>query len=181
MPMAHALAERVTTSWPREHDELRSTAFLALVEAAQLFDPSRNVNFATYARHRIRGALRDYQRLLYSAGWRGDRAHAPVFRTLEKDSEQYGQVLGIQPEPPVGAAAEVAEAVEEWLQRLPKAHAAVCRLIYLHGKSQDEAAKLVGCSKSFVSRIHREAITWLIQDYQQARAGRDLDFDEPSA
>ena len=144
-----------------------------IVEAAQLFDPSRKIGFAAYARHRIRGALRDFQRLLYSAGWRGDQTHAPVFRTLEKDSEEYGQVIGILPEPPLGAAVEVAEAVEQWLRKLPKAHAAVCRLIYLHGKSQEEAANLVSCSKSFVSRIHREAITWLIQDYQQACAGRN--------
>ena len=82
-------------------------------------------------------------------------------------------VLGIEPEPPVGTWIESTEAVEFWLRRLPKAHAAACRLIYIHGKSQDEAATEVGCSKSYLSRLHREAINWLIREYHQAGAAQD--------
>jgi RNA polymerase sigma factor (sigma-70 family) len=155
---------------PGERDELESTANLALVEAAQTFDPSVSVNFATYARCRIRGALRDFRRLMVSAGWRGDPAYYPVFQKVGNDVERYGQVIGISPDRPVGTEIEATDAVEDWLRRLPRAHAAACRLIYIDGKSQDQAAAIVGCSKSFLSRLHHDAITWLLQDLREARA-----------
>jgi len=156
-----------------ESEELEATAYLALVEAAQNFDPARNVNFATFARHRIRGALRDFQRFLLSASWRGDPAQRPVFNSLGKNTERKGRVIGVEENEPVGDEIESTEAVEEWLRRLPKSHAVACRHIYIGGKSQDEVAELLGYSKSFLSRLHREAISWLIRDYQAARAGKD--------
>ncbi|MFI5456310.1 MAG: sigma-70 family RNA polymerase sigma factor [Isosphaerales bacterium] len=174
MPMARTLAKRYRFRW-QEREDFEATAYLALVEAARTFDPARKVNFATYARHRIRGALQDYQRLLMSEDWRGDRAISPIFTSLGEDTEAHGKVLGIEPERPIGTEVESTEAVEEWLRRLPRAHAVACRHIYIHGKSQDEVAALVGCSKSFLSRLHREAISWLIQDYQAARAGQERD------
>jgi len=176
MPMARQLAQRWYSNWPAEHDELQSTAYMALVEAARTFDPSRKVGFGTYARHRIRGALRDFERVLLSVGWRRDEKYPAMSQKLRVFDERQSVVIGIHPERPVGAWIEAVEAVEEWLSRLPRAHAAVCRLIYISGKSQDEAAAAVGCSKSFLSRVHREAITWLIRDYEQARAAhRDTD------
>jgi RNA polymerase sigma factor (sigma-70 family) len=175
LPMARQLAQRLSTTWPTHPDELQSTAYMALVEAAQTFDPTRNVGFGTYARHRIRGAIRDFQRLIYSGGSRAARAQRPVFQVLRKFDEDNGEVLGIEPEPPVGTWLEATEAVEYWLKRLPKAHAVACRLIYIHGKSQDQVASEVGCSKSYLSRLHREAITWLIRDYHETRANRAED------
>ena len=66
----HDLAGPIAKSWSRRR-------IWHLVEAAQTFDPSVSVGFGTYARHRIRGALRDFQRLIYSGGSRavgGDSA-----------------------------------------------------------------------------------------------------------
>jgi RNA polymerase sigma factor (sigma-70 family) len=176
IPMAKALANRAVRLGAPEDEEFLSAAYMALVEAALTFDPSRKVNFATYARHRIRGALRDYQRLVLAAGWRGDPAHRPVFETLRGNVEDYGRVLGAHKDRPVGAEIESAEAVEQWLRRLPRAQAAACRLIYLHGKSQDEAAVLLGCSRSYLSRLHRDAISRLIQDYHEASASQRLAY-----
>lgn len=167
IPLAQAMVRRAARLGTAEGEELQSAAYLALVEAALTFDPSRKVNFATFARYRIRGALRDCQRWL-AAGWRGDPAHQPAFQSLRDNVEEFGRVLGPEQGPPVGAEIESTEAVEKWLRRLPRAHAAACRLIYLHNKSQDEAAALLGCSKSYMSRLHREAISRLIQDYHEA-------------
>jgi DNA-directed RNA polymerase specialized sigma subunit len=61
-------------AWPGAQDEFESAALLALVEAAQAFDPTRGVKFTTFAHHRISGALRDLKRELYSRGGRGDVA-----------------------------------------------------------------------------------------------------------
>lgn len=53
LPMARSLAKPLKKAWPAEKEEFESAALLALVEAAQSFDPSRNVKFATFARYRI--------------------------------------------------------------------------------------------------------------------------------
>jgi RNA polymerase sigma factor (sigma-70 family) len=173
LPMARQLARRLHSTWPFHREELESTAYMALVEAAQTFDPSRGVGFGTYARHRIRGALRDLQRVICSGKSRAAGATAPVFQKLKAFDEHNGMVLGVEPDPPVGTWIESTEAVEFWLRRLPRAHAAACRLIYIHGKSQDQVAVEIGCSKSYLSRLHREAINSLIRDYHVVAAAHE--------
>ena len=64
------MAGRMGKRLPGASDELQSVAYLALVEAAQSFDPSRNVNFATFARLRIQGALLDLRREIVERGAR---------------------------------------------------------------------------------------------------------------
>jgi RNA polymerase sigma factor (sigma-70 family) len=161
VPMARQLARRVCKTWPNAQDELQSTACLALVEAARGFDPSRGIGFGAYARHRIRGALRDLERLFSADGQHrsGQRPSSPGVSVFD---ERNAATIAIEPKRPICAPAKVAKAVERWLSRLPKAHAAACRLIYVHGKSPDEAAVEVGCSRSFLSRLHREAVLSLI-------------------
>jgi RNA polymerase sigma factor (sigma-70 family) len=169
LPMAHHLAQRLCAVWPAERDELESTAYLALAEAAQAFDSSRKVGFGTFARHRIRAALRDLQRLLSVDGWPGSGEQGPMRPELSRFHDRIGPALGVEPEQPVEAETEEARAVDEWLRRLPKAHAAVCRCIYRGGMSEDEVATELGCSKSMLSRMHREAITGLIRTYHRVR------------
>ena len=65
LPMAEAMVLRLRCR-DHERDELNSVAYMALVEAAQTFDPTRTVNFATFARLRIRGALQTYRKILLS-------------------------------------------------------------------------------------------------------------------
>jgi RNA polymerase sigma factor (sigma-70 family) len=142
---------------------------MALVEAAESFDPSRNVKFATFARLRIVGALRDVQRRMAPTGWRSDASHAPSLGSLGPHAELYGRVLHSQPDPPIGEEIQAVEAVEAWLRKLPPKHAAACRQIYLHGKTQAEAAEALGCSQSRLCYLHREAIamlngSWYAQD-----------------
>ncbi len=171
LPMAESLANGYKLQRRIERDELRATAYMALVEAARTFDPVRKVNFATFARHRIRGALRDYVRFLMSASWRGQSRPRPLFQSIGPESEETGRVIGISAERPVGSEIDSIEAVEQWLRLLPATHALTCRLIYIGGKEQDDVAKLLGYSKSHVSRIHAEALSWLIDDINARRAG----------
>jgi RNA polymerase sigma factor (sigma-70 family) len=178
LPMAESIVARSRRNRQIERDELQATAYLALVEAAQTFDPTRGVNFATFARRRIRGAIRDCQRLLLCDGWRGDASRRPVYQKLGRDAEQYGRVLGIEPDWPVGRRIEANDAVEQWLRRLPRAHAAACKLIYIDGKTQDEVAALVGCSKSYLSRLHQQALMLVIEDLRKARGDQVVDLTE---
>ena len=81
-------------------------------------------------------------------------------------------MLGITREKPVGAEIESIEDVENWLRRLPQTHALACRLIYLSGKSQDEVAELLGFSRSHLSRMHNEALSWLDRRTSNADRGQ---------
>lgn len=169
VPMARSLAKPLKLAWPLEGDEFESAAMLALVEAAQSFDPSRNVKFATFARYRIWGALRDVQRGLITAGWRGDLENAPSVSSLTCNAEERGRILNAEPDRPVGEEFEALEFVENCLRQLPTKHAACCREIYVNGKTQGEAAEAIGCSKSRLSYLHKESLE-LINDALAYRA-----------
>jgi RNA polymerase sigma factor (sigma-70 family) len=170
------LAESVATIYRDRHlvdrDEIRSAAYMALVEAARTYDPSRRVNFATFARHRIRGALRDYLRFALASRGRGKNLLSPQFEKLHLGLEEEGRVRGIAPQKPVDARIESLDDVESWLRRLPKTHALACRMIYMSGKSQDEVAALLGFSRSYLCRLHNEALRLLIEDYNRSVDGQ---------
>ena len=141
-----------------DHDELRSAAYVALVEAAQTFDAANNVNFATFARHRIRGALIDCRRWWLKMSRSAIRVDSPRFRRLSERDEREGKILAVEDSSELGYSLEEVEEVERHLRRLTKAQASACRLIYLDGKSQDETAALLGYSKAYLSRLHRDAL-----------------------
>lgn len=176
VPLARKLAKPLKLSWPGESEEFESAAMVALVEAAQSFDENRNVKFATYARHRIRGALRDVQRSLVVPGWRDDMENAPLLASLMADAEEYGRVVNATPDPPVGEEMEMVDYMEAWLRKLPAKHAQACRHLYLHGKTQGEAAEAMGCSKSRLSYLHKESLeiigdAWRYERQRLARKG----------
>lgn len=162
MPLARSLARPLKDTHPRAWEEFDSAACLALVEAAESFDETRNIKFATFARHRINGALRDVQRDLF------DRVRRTTVRAVRSEhSRRWGQheggsqVLGLEPDPPIGTELERRELVEVWLGRLPAKHAATCRRLYLQGMTQTEAAQSLGYSQSRLSSMHREALAML--------------------
>jgi RNA polymerase sigma factor (sigma-70 family) len=158
MPMAKALAKPLKLTWPNESTEFESSSMSALVEAAQSYDADRLVKFATFARYRIWGALRDTQRALITAARGGELEGAPTLTPLSYDSEERGRVLGSEPDPFVGAELESTEFVEWLFRKLPAKHAEACRQIYIHGKTQGEAAVVLGCSKSRLSYLHKQAL-----------------------
>jgi RNA polymerase sigma factor (sigma-70 family) len=168
LPMARAMAKPLKAAWPVAWDEFESAACLALVEAAEAFEPERNVRFSTFARHRIWGALRDVQRGLVPLGWRADCGRAPAMVHLTPTCERRGTVLGIEPDSDVGCDLEAIDSLERRLKSLPAKHAAACRQIYLHGQTQGEAAEVLGCSQSRLSYLHREALAMLNGSWQAA-------------
>jgi RNA polymerase sigma factor (sigma-70 family) len=170
LALARSLVRRFKQTWRSEADDFESVAYVALVEAARLFDPDRNVKFSTFAHHRIRGALIDLQKKLIVSRYRNGSETSPTFQRLGDDTEQYGRVLCATPEEPVGTELEAVEAVESWLRTIPGSHARACRHIYIEGLSQDEVAERIGCSKSYVSKLHREALAWLTESVQRARS-----------
>jgi RNA polymerase sigma factor (sigma-70 family) len=164
LPLAYSLAKkrnirRMRVGAPDEIHEMRSAATMALVDAAGKFDPTLGVNFAVFSRRRIEGSLSDFERLVLWYNWQGKIDSRPKFRKLSLGVERRGRVLYMQEDPPVGTQFDAIEEVEVRLRPLPPLQAAVCRLIYLEGKSQDEAAKALGYSKSYFSRVHQAALS----------------------
>jgi RNA polymerase sigma factor (sigma-70 family) len=164
LPLARSLAKPLKMIFTQWKDEFESAACLALVEAARSFDPSRNIQFATFARFRIRGALVDVGRGMGLSGWESDPEDAPGVVTLTPYNEEHGTVLAVNP-PPVGSEFEDVDAVEHWLRKLPKKHASVCRMQYLYGKTQMEIAAKLGCSQAEVTRLHRKSLELLSDPY----------------
>src|SRR5689334_18139672 len=87
LPLARKMAKPLKMMWPCAEDEFESAACLAVVEAAQSFDPGRNVGFGTFAMMRVQGALRDVQRDMIPRGWRDDPENAPFITSLEDGME----------------------------------------------------------------------------------------------
>jgi RNA polymerase sigma factor (sigma-70 family) len=170
LPMAMTLAKRHEMTWPEARDDFKSAACLALVEAAEAYDPTRQVKFPTYARYRITGALLDVKRHRTALGWRSTFDEAPVVTCLSGGYDHWGRVFNIEPDPPIGTELERAEAVEELLQGLPPRYAAACRQIYIHGLTHAEAATRLGCSQSRLSFMHRQAIAMLKANARHPRA-----------
>ena len=169
LPLARSLAKPLKMLFRQWKDEFESAAALALVEAARSFDPARKIKFATFARFRIRGALVDVGRGMGLAGWEGeDSDDVPGVVTLTPFNEEHGQVLVAVAAPPVGSEFEDIDAVEQWLRKLPKKHASVCRQYYLYGKTQSEIAEGMGCSQAEVTRLHKKSIELLSEPYDTA-------------
>lgn len=68
LPLAEFLADRIWAQLPRcvGRGDVRSAAYIGLMEAVEGFEPRRGIQFETYASVRIRGAVLDELR---SADW----------------------------------------------------------------------------------------------------------------
>lgn len=168
LPLALALARPLKHAWAVAHDEFESAALMALVEAARVYDNTRKVRFATFARHRVRGALRDVQRSLALKGFRQDpnAPDAPRLLSLQLSVGSNAEprvrfVLAEEREDNPETVVDETDALEAWLRKLPRRHAAACREIYLNDCTQAEAAHRLGCSQSRLSYMHHEALVML--------------------
>src|SRR5271165_4661000 len=154
---------RSLTRFPDAVDEFQSAAFLALVEAAQSFDSSRRVGFASFARHRIWGALCDLRREIIKRVRRCGAEAELVATRLAKGFQTGGRLIGVEPDEPVGSELEALETFENWIGQLSRLQARAFRHIYLDGKTQAETAALLGCSKWSLNRMHSQGLSLLQQ------------------
>jgi RNA polymerase sigma factor (sigma-70 family) len=179
LPLARNLAKPFKKAWAPYWDDFESAACLGLVQAAQSYDASKEVEFPTYARRRILGELRDVKRDMQLSGWR-DNQTPPTVEHLGRKTEQGGRVVGTTPDLPVGTPLQARETVERWLTRLPKLHASVCRLIYLEEMTSRQAGAVLGRSKTRINIIHRESLALLNDSfYWKNKAAHPDDWVKP--
>ncbi|CAN5602633.1 hypothetical protein BH23PLA1_BH23PLA1_14300 [soil metagenome] len=161
LPLARNMAKPLKQIYPRDWEEFESAACMALVEAAEAFDPGRDVKFSTFARTRIWGALLDVKRRRRVRSRRPDPRGPSNYQLVDPDPSDGHRVLIAAPDGDIGFEFEAIEGIENWLRKLPKNHASTCRQIYLHGKTHSETASAMGLSSSRVSSLHLEALQML--------------------
>ena len=161
LPLAKLMARKHALKWKFGTDDLESAAYLALVEAAQRYNPSRNIQFSTYARHCIQGAIRTALQVRFDE-----------HREAEQEYPQADEYPGFSKKGRLRFEdrdrdfVDAVDTVESWLKKLPIQHAAVCRQIYVEGRAQVNAATWLACSKSRLSALHKEAIEMLNGSWQ---------------
>jgi RNA polymerase sigma factor FliA len=97
---------RMVTQVPSfmNRDDMRSAGMIGLLDAANKFDPSKNILFKTFAEHRIRGAILDEMRKLdwFSRSLRDK--HNRIARTIsdlelrlgrDPDESEIAQAMGL--------------------------------------------------------------------------------------
>jgi RNA polymerase sigma factor (sigma-70 family) len=176
-PMARSLSRMIKLKWSRDREEFDAVAEMALVEAAQAFNPRRGVKFTTFARFRIIGALKDFERYLYNKAYPRQMPDvARAYHYVPGEAEGAALMLKSRDEP-VGSEIEAAEEVEHWLQLLPPRHARACRELYVAARTQGQAAEAMGCVKSRVCTLHAEALEILRQSPAVREAALALGLD----
>ncbi len=193
---AHAMVAEFAGKYPPNvtRGDLNGAAELGLVQAAQSYDPARGVCFSTFAYFRIRGAIFDEVRKLWQASTMSGSAPEPReeehgeggTETGHGDApEQFaGRAQALTPEalpcPRESPACrllrlEQAECIRKALSRLPERHRFVLQAYYYDGVSMVRIGEQLNLSKSWVSRIHAQALVMVktnMDDPQGPRARR---------
>jgi len=176
--MVHGLANRLRRelSLRGDLDDLIAFGFSGLLEAQQRFDPGRGVRFQTFAYHRVRGAMLDgvrkmadlprraHERLQASADVTPTAAPTALDRAFTRMSAALSTATVLQgsfgDESPEAVLLKN-ESVSKLLQALPRLsprQRVLVRGFYFEGRSIDAMAQELGISKSWASRLHRNAL-----------------------
>jgi len=198
---AHAIAAEFAGKYPPSitRADLKGAAEFGLVQAAHSYDPSRNASFATFAYYRIRGAIFDEVRKSWQASHlksggdvsaseelaaRGQQASTSWSDLGDSVSFQEScflislestnvQQVSTATESPASwiLREEESEIIREAIERLPKRHRFVLRAYYYEEHSLASIGVQLNLSKSWVSRIHAQALTMIREVLQETRRG----------
>ena len=155
-----AIAAKLSQRLPRcvPVEDLVSAGTLGLIAATDRFDPSRGLAFATYARHRVLGAMLDFLRdedPLSRTARKTEPAAIPV--TISLDQLTFEPAVHRQPR--VEDRIDIANA----RKCLSARENIVVTMIYDHDRPAREIARLLGVNESRVSQIRHRAVAKLRQ------------------
>ncbi|HZW82468.1 MAG TPA: RNA polymerase sporulation sigma factor SigK [Candidatus Deferrimicrobium sp.] len=152
-----------------DNDDLISIGTIGLIKAINTFDPAKGTKLATYAARCIENEILMHLRTLKKS--RGEVSlYDPIGVDKEGNEITLIDVLGTEPD-------AVSEMVEnffeqkhllEKVQKLSKRERTVLELRYglfgVQRKTQREIARMLGISRSYVSRIEKRAIQKLLDE-----------------
>jgi len=172
VPLANKLAFQKKKSLPRfiDIEDLRSAAYLGLVEAANRFNPDMGVCFSTFAYPRINGAIIDYLR---DQGWmrRGDTCHIISLDAPVANSEMC--VLGDT----VAAKEEITdqeEVLEVITLNLDNQAKAVLRHYFIDELSMKEVGEKFGVTEGRISQLIKEYKQRIRTDWSEEELRAEL-------
>lgn len=148
VPLANKLAFQRKRNLPRfiDVEDLRSAAYLGLVEAASRFDPELGIAFSTFAYPRVFGAIQDFLRR-ESMGKRGDFSKVYSLNEQEEDGACLQDTLEAKPE------RNHEEFLEEVSAGLGDQAKEVIRLYFIDACSMKEVGERFGVSESRISQM----------------------------
>jgi RNA polymerase sigma factor FliA len=188
--IARELVKALRTNF--EVDDLVGWGNLGLLEAAERFDPSRGIQFRSFAHARIRGAMVDAIRAYHGRHSREVEARGVnEMRRVRRSSVDAAYALfdgettyddlaatENEPEIPVSAhpdnallADESRRLVERALGRLSPLEQAIIVQHYVHGDTVCVIARRYRLSKSWLSRVHTRAIRKLQRTVRKLERG----------
>lgn len=149
VPLANKMAYQKKRSLPNfvDIEELKSAAYLGLVEAANRFDPSFGVAFSTFAYPRIFGAIHDYLR---EQGWlkRGDSNQMMSLDICSEDGECV--LRDLVPARKSGRIEEILEVISLDLDDQAKN---IIKHYFVEEYSMKEVGEKFGISESRISQL----------------------------
>lgn len=148
VPLANKLAYEKKKTLPQfvDVEDLKSSAYLGLSEAASRFDPNYGVAFSTFAYPRIFGAIHDYLR---QQGW-GKRSDPKTAISIDGEEESWGALLEAKPE---RNDEEFLEVVSADLGDQAKE---VLRNYFIDEYSMREVGERFGVSESRISQLIKQ-------------------------
>jgi RNA polymerase sigma factor FliA len=119
LPLARYLVRRMAAHLPShvDEEELMSAAVMGLITSADRFEPSRGIQFKTFAEQRIKGIIMDELR---SQDWLS-RSVRDKYKRLERELAALRQKLGRDPESPE-IAASMGIGLDEYHRLLEEVH-----------------------------------------------------------
>ena len=190
IPYSHAIAAELLARFPTFVDrrDVESAAEFGLVQAANAYDPNRNIAFTTFAYYRIRGAIFDLlrqtarsNRFLEAANeFMVDQTNAPVSDAPSYDAVKniatgvvasYFLSLDSLPQEPQSLDSDAPDTVllqqeqkqiiRDELKHLPEKNRQVLEMYYFEDMTLEDIGKKLQLSKSWVSRMHAKGIELL--------------------
>ena len=175
--LVRAIAWKIHRRVPHvvELDDLIAYGQIGLLEALQRFDEERGLKFATFAWHRVRGAMLDglakmswFDRIEFEkGGYEHAQATGGSTRSSETLSQRWatpspiGEASLPAPDASPTARAEHREVVAFLMSAiadLPPREAGLLRGVFFEGRTLSEAARRVGISTAWASRLQNRTL-----------------------
>ncbi len=150
-----------------ELEDLEAHGMEGLLTAARRYQPGRGATFATFAGHRIRGAMLDAIPTLRGLPRRerageDPRAPRPEGAWTQPSTDEGAEQAAL--------AREDHERVRRALTRLPRRERLFIDRIYFEDQVIARAGVELGLSRSWASRVHARAITRLRRELEERAA-----------
>lgn len=155
VPLANKLAYQKKKTLPNfiDIEELKSAAYLGLVEAASRFDPSVGVVFSTFAYPRIFGAIHDYLR---EQGWLKKGTESVTMLSLDAPCGDDSEATVWRDTIEAKAEDDIEESFEVITLNLDHQARTVLKHYFIDEYSMKEVGDMFGVSESRISQLIKQ-------------------------